>query len=95
MTTIIAENVEPAVRGMLRRWFLEPRPNVFVGSVNQRTREKTLSYIRRNAPGLRLFVVYDSDNCQGFEMFSYGCPARHPVGKCGLLLVAETEEKKE
>lgn len=90
MTVIFAEDVAPAVRGMLKRWFVEPRPNVFVGSVNMRTRAKTLTYIRRNAPGLRLLVVYDADNCQGFEMLSYGYPSRRPASRCGLTLVTES-----
>lgn len=89
MTVIFAEDVTPAIRGLLKRWFVEPRPNVFVGSVNVRTREKTLAYIRRNAPELRLLVVYDDDNCQGFNMLSYGYPSRQPAVKCGLTLIAE------
>lgn len=91
MTVIFAEDVAPAVRGMLKRWFVEPRPNVFVGSINMRTREKTLAYIRRNAPGLRLLVVYDDENCQGFNMLSFGYPSRRPTVKCGLTLIAESE----
>ena len=93
MTVIFAENVQPSVRGMLRRWFIEPRPNVFVGSINKRTREKTIDFIRRNAPGLKLFIVYDSDNCQGFDILSYGFPSHRPVKKCGLSLVAESYEE--
>lgn len=89
MTVIFAEDVAPSVRGMLKRWFVEPRPNVFVGSVNVRTREKTLNYIRRNAPDLNLLVVYDEENSQGFSVRSYGCPTRRPVSLCGLTLIAE------
>lgn len=90
MTVIFAEDVKPAVRGLLRRWFVEPRPNVFVGSVNQRTREKTIDYLRRNAPDLKLLVTYDADNCQGFELLSYGYPSRRPIVKCGLQLILES-----
>ena len=90
MTVIFAENVDAPVRGLLRRWFVEPRPNVFVGSVNRRTRDKTLAYIRRNAPGLRLLVVFNEENCQGFDMLSFGCPTRLPRRMCGLTLIAET-----
>ena len=59
MTVIVANDVPPATRGLLRRWFVEPKPNVFVGSVNARTREKTLDYIRRNSPGLAMLVLFD------------------------------------
>ena len=95
MTTIFAEDTPPSVRGLLKRWFIEPRPNVFVGSVNERTRDKTLSYIRRNAPGLRLLVIYDAKNCQGFETRTYGFPGRTATRKCGLELILENPEGVE
>ena len=62
MTVIVANDTPPAIRGMLKRWFVEPKPNVFVGTVNQRTREKTLEYIRRNAPGLGMLVIATETN---------------------------------
>ena len=89
MTAIIANNVPPAARGLLRRWFIEPKPNVFVGSVNARTREKTLDYIRRNAPGLAMLVIFDEKNSQGFTVLSYGATDRVIVRKCGLELIQE------
>ncbi len=89
MTVIVANDVPPAVRGMLKRWFLEPRPNVFVGSVNRRTREKTLEYIRRNAPGLGLLVIASENNSQGFSIASFGETDRRPVTLSGHYLIAE------
>lgn len=89
MTTIIANDIPPAARGLLRRWFIEPKPNVFVGSVNARTREKTLDYIRRNAPGLAMLVIFDEKNSQGFTVLSYGETDRAIVRKCGLELIRE------
>jgi len=47
MTVIVAHNPPDAIRGMLKRWFIEPRPNVFVGTLNRRTHEKTIEYIKR------------------------------------------------
>ncbi len=89
MTVIVANDVPPAVRGMLKRWFLEPRPNVFVGSVNRRTREKTIAYIRRNAPGLGLLIMATENNSQGFSVVSYGETDRKPVLLSGHYLIAE------
>lgn len=89
MTVIIANDVPPAARGLLRRWFVEPKPNVFVGSVNARTREKTLDYIRRNAPGLAMLVLFDDATAQGFSVLNYGLTDRHFVRKCGLELILE------
>jgi CRISPR-associated protein Cas2 len=89
MTVIIANDTPPAIRGMLKRWFIEPKPNVFVGSVNPRTREKTLEYIRRNAPALGLLVIGDENTSQGFSVTVFGETDRRPVVVCGHHLIAE------
>lgn len=89
MTAIIANDIPPAARGLLRRWFIEPKPNVFVGSVNARTREKTLDYIRRNAPGLAMLVIFDDMTAQGYTVLNYGATDRRLLRKCGLQLIVE------
>jgi CRISPR-associated protein Cas2 len=90
MTVIVTNDTPPAIRGLLKRWFIEPRPNVFVGSVNARTREKTLAYIRRNAPGLGMLVIASDRSVQGFSIECYGDTPRRPVRLSGLQLLAET-----
>lgn len=66
MTVIVANDTPPAIRGLLKRWFIEPRPNIFVGTVNRRTREKTIEYIRHNAPDLGLLIIASDNSSQGF-----------------------------
>ena len=92
MTVIVANDVPPAARGLLRRWFIEPKPNIFVGSVNARTREKTLDYIRRNASGVAMLVIFDEANSQGYTVLDYGATDRRLVRKCGLELILENPE---
>lgn len=89
MTIIVANNTPPAIRGLLKRWFIEPKPNVFVGTVNRRTREKTLEYIRRNAPRLGLLVIATDASSQGFSVQRFGETNRKPVRLSGLQLIAE------
>jgi len=89
MTIIVANNTPDAIRGLLKRWFIEPKPNVFVGSVNRRTREKTLEYIRRNAPRLGLLVIATDSSSQGFYIQRFGETKRKPVRLSGLQLIAE------
>lgn len=89
MTVIVANDIPPAARGLLRRWFIELKPNVFVGSVNARTREKTLAYIRRNAPGLAMLVIFDDATAQGYTVLNYGATNRRLLRKCGLQLILE------
>ena len=89
MTVIITNDTPPAIRGMLKRWFIEPKPNVFVGSVNRRTRSKTLEFIRRNAPGLGMLVIGDERNAQGYFVDYFGDTLRRPILRSGLQLMLE------
>lgn len=89
MTVLVANDTPPYIRGMLKRWFIEPRPNVFVGTVNRRTREKTLEYVRRNAPNLGLLVIATDKSSQGFSISHFGPTDRRPATISGLQLIAE------
>jgi CRISPR-associated protein Cas2 len=89
MTVIIAQDTPPAIRGILKRWFIEPRPNVFVGTLNQRTHKKTIEYILRNSEGIGLLVISSAPNCQGYVIESRGETDRKGVDMSGLWLVAE------
>lgn len=89
MTVLIAHDTPPAIRGMLKRWFIEPKPHVFVGTVNRRTRDKVLNYVKRNAKDMSLLIVTSEPNCQGFKIQRWGEPDRRDVEMSGLQLVAE------
>ena len=89
MTVLIAQDTPPAVRGLLKRWFIEPRANVYVGTINRRTREKVLSYIKRHALATSWLVLVSEPNCQGFRIERWGKPDRQDVNMSGLWLIAE------
>ncbi|MFA4945598.1 MAG: type I-E CRISPR-associated endoribonuclease Cas2e [Lentisphaeria bacterium] len=95
MTVLVANDTPPAIRGLLKRWFIEPKPNVFVGTINRRTREKTLEYIRRNAPDMGLLMIATSKNCQGFEIQTWGDTGRRIAEFDGLQLIAEKWDGQE
>ena len=79
MTVIVANDVPAAIRGHLKRWFVEPKPNVFVGTLNVRTHRKVVEFISRNAPDEFGFLCISSQpNCQGYEIVRFG-----PDGKSG------------
>jgi len=89
MTVLIANDISRRARGLLKRWFIEPKPNVFVGTVNRRTREKVIALIRKDCPDCGLLAVCSSNNCQGFSIDIVGEPNRRPASLSGLFLVAE------
>lgn len=89
MTVIIANDTPDAIRGMLKRWFIEPRPNVFVGTLNAKTHSKTLDYIKRNAPEFGMLMISSAPNCQGYTIEEYGETSRREAEFSGLRLIAE------
>jgi len=89
MTVIVATDTPPAVRGMLKRWFIEPKANVYVGTVSQKVRDKVLHYIKRNAVGLNLLIITSDNNCQKYKIFRYGKPDRVDLELSGNWLIAE------
>ncbi|MGI8435516.1 MAG: type I-E CRISPR-associated endoribonuclease Cas2e [Chthoniobacterales bacterium] len=89
MTVLVASDTPPAICGILKRWFVEPRANIFVGTLNRRTRDKVLDYVKRNATGLNLLVISSEPNCQGFKIERWGEPDRRDHAISGLWLIAE------
>jgi len=94
MTVLIANDTPPAIRGHLKRWFIEPKPNIFVGTMNTRTREKIIAFVIRNSPkDFGLIIISSAPNCQGYDLERIG-----PVGKLGrkgvslsgITLIAES-----
>ena len=94
MTVIVAHETPDAIRGMLKRWFIEPRPNVFVGTLNPRTHEKTIEYIKRNAADIGLLIISSYPNCQGYKIDTSGPTIRKGVEVSGLWMVAEKWEEE-
>jgi CRISPR-associated protein Cas2 len=83
MTVLIANDVPPAIRGHLKRWFIEPKGNVFVGTLNIRTEKKVLDFVLRHAPdGFGMLVITSAPNCQGYEVRRIG-----PEGKTGRKVI--------
>ena len=95
MIVIVAHDMPDAIRGMLKRWFIEPRPNVFVGTLNRRTQERTIEYSKRNAADIGLLIISSFPNCQGNKIETTGSTNRKGIEVAGLWMVAEKWEESE
>lgn len=93
MTVLVCNDVPPAIRGHLKRWFIEPKPNVFVGTLNPRTHRKVMDFILRNSPPeFGVLVISSAPNCQGYEIQRTGPEGktgRKEVDISGIPLIAE------
>lgn len=99
MTVIVANDTPDAIRGMLKRWFIEPRPNVFVGTLNARTHAKVMDYVLRNSPpDFGMLIISSQQNSQGYQIERVGpcgCTGRKPIEISGISLVAENWSETE
>ena len=94
MTVLVTNDTPPAIRGHLKRWFIEPKPNVFVGTMNVRTETKVLDFVLRHADAkFGMLIITSAPNCQGYEMKRIGPEGkigRKEISMSGIPLIAES-----
>ena len=94
MLVVIANNIPPAVRGRMKLWFIEPRPNVFVSGVKDSVADNVVEYLYSHCPvdsGLMIFQKINKT--PGYKIRGVGDPKRLPVTISGLQLIQEKDGK--
>ncbi|MCS6883625.1 MAG: type I-E CRISPR-associated endoribonuclease Cas2e [Oscillochloridaceae bacterium] len=87
MTVIVLERVPVGVRGELTRWMLEIHTGVFVGSLSARVRDLLWDQVCDQMCEGAGFLVYQTNNEQGFALRSCGRTDRRLIQVEGLFLV--------
>jgi len=89
---VIANDLPPAVRGRMKLWFIEPKPNVFVSGIKDSVAKKVVDYLYEHCPpesGLMIFRRIP--NTPGYEMRGLGDHNRQITDISGLQLVIEKQ----
>jgi CRISPR-associated protein Cas2 len=99
MTVLVANDVPPFIRGHLKRWFIEPRPNVFVGTLNSRTHDKVMQFIvKHSPPNFGFLSLTSAPNCQGYlvERFGpQGATGSEEMELSGIALIKAPQKKTQ
>lgn len=91
MLIVIANDLPPAVRGRMKLWFVEPRPNVFVSGVKDSVAKTVIAYLYKHCrPESGLLMVHSTSRAPGFEMRCVGPPRKPMIELDGLQLIVET-----
>lgn len=91
MLVVIANDLPPAVRGRMKLWFIEPRPNVFVSGVNDSVAETVVEYLHKHCPPESgLLMIRSIPRAPGFQMACIGPPRKPIIEVSGLQLIVET-----
>jgi len=90
MLVVIANNLPPAVRGRMKLWFVEPRPNVFVSGVKDSVGKAVVDYLYKHCPPESGLMVFRRTNdAPGYEIRGVGDTRRSIIEISGLQLVQE------
>lgn len=94
MLVVIANDLPPAVRGRMKLWFIEPRPNVFVSGVNDSVADSVVEYLHQHCPVESGLMVFQKiSKVPGYKIKGLGLPGREIVYNNGLQLIQEKIEK--
>lgn len=90
MLVVIANDLPPAVRGRMKLWFVEPRPNVFVSGVKDSVGKAVVDYLYQHCPPESGLMVFRRINeVPGYEIRGVGDIRRSVIEISGLQLVQE------
>lgn len=91
MLIVIANDLPPAVRGRMKLWFIEPRPNVFVSGIKDSVAETVIDYLYKHCPAESGLVMFRSTSKPpGYDIRTIGPPRKPMTHISGLQLVIET-----
>lgn len=92
MVVVVANHLPPAVRGRMKLWFLEPRPNVFVSGIKDSVADGVVNYLLNHCPSDSGFIIFQSSNKPpGYKIRGMGDPTRTLVEIAGMQLVQEKD----
>jgi CRISPR-associated protein Cas2 len=90
MLVVIANDLPPAVRGRMKLWFIEPRPNVFVSGVKDAVAQKVVAYLYKHCPPESGLMVFSRiPEAPGYRIVGMGDTTRQITEISGLQLVIE------
>lgn len=96
MLVVIANDLPPAVRGRMKLWFIEPRPNVFVSGIKDAVAKKVVNYLYDHCPKESGLMIFNRiPETPGYEISGMGDTSRNLIDISGLQLVVEKQIQPE
>lgn len=90
MIVILCNDLPPAVRGRIKLWFIEPRPNVFISGIKDSVADTVIEYLHKHCPPSSGIMVFRKDNTTpGYKISGLGELNRGIITISGLQLVIE------
>lgn len=92
MLVVLANDIPPAVRGRMKLWFVEPRPNVFISGIKDSVADDVVEYLYKHCPAESGLMVFKKiKQTPGYKIRGVGDTRRSLVEINGLQLVQEKD----
>lgn len=92
MLVVLANDIPPAVRGRMKLWFVEPRPNVFISGIKDSVADDVVEYLYKHCPADSGLMVFKKiKQVPGYKIRGVGDTRRSLVEINGLQLVQEKD----
>ena len=86
MIVVIANSLPDRIRGRMKLWFIEPKPNVFVSGVTDHVADKVVSYLLDNCPLESGLLVFKSvGKTPYYKIFNLGEGEENFVGDSEII----------
>ena len=93
MLVVIASHLPPAVRGKMKLWFVEPKPNVFVSGISDRTADDVVDYLFSHCPVTSGLLIFQKQRkAPGYSIRSCGVTDREIICFSGMQLILENPD---
>lgn len=90
MLVVIANHIPDAVRGRMKLWFIEPKPNVFISGVKDVVAKKVVDFLFKNCPRSSGLMVFTKINkSPGFFIQTLGETSKSLTQISGFQLIKE------
>lgn len=93
MLVVIANDLPPAVRGRMKLWFVEARPNIFVSGIKDSVADTVVEHLLQHCPDQSGLIIFKKcREAPGYRIYGMGTPKRKLTLISGLQLVVEKEQ---
>lgn len=92
MVIVIAEHIPDAIRGKMKIWFVELKPNVFVSGINDSVAKKVVDYLFSKSLYLSgMTIIISQNRSPGYKIFSLGSTEKKIVEISGMQLITDRQ----
>lgn len=88
MIVVIAKNIPPVIKGKMKLWFIEPKPNVFISGIKDSVADTVIDLLLKQCPFNSDLTIFKKINQPPFfKIYQKGLSAGKICTISGLQLI--------